>query len=145
MYREFGPGQLNLGLRGGWIQTDAEPADFPVDLRFFLGGADSVRSFGYREMGPRGSSHDPIGGQAYWVANAEWVHGIGGPLKGVVFLDAGELSHAASLRGEVEVAAGLGLRFDLPVGPARLEYGFNLTRDRHEDPGAFHFAIGIAF
>ena len=44
-----------------------------------------------------------------------------------------------------EVAAGLGLRVDLPVGPIRLEYGRNLTREGREPSGAFHFAIGITF
>jgi outer membrane protein assembly factor BamA len=144
-YREFGAGQLNLGLRGGMIQTGAAARDFPIDLRYFLGGADTVRSFPYRELGPLARSGDPLGGQSYWVANAEWVQGLASLLKGVVFFDAGALGPGGSLPRDPELAAGLGLRIDLPVGPIRLEYGRNLTRDGAEPAGAFHFAIGIAF
>ncbi|RYD85404.1 MAG: hypothetical protein EOP84_02620, partial [Verrucomicrobiaceae bacterium] len=43
------------------------------------------------------------------------------------------------------VAAGLGVRLDLPIGPVRLEYGYNLTRDLKEPKGTLHFAIGTAF
>jgi outer membrane translocation and assembly module TamA len=144
-YLQFGPGQLNLGLRAGLIESGAAAREFPIDLRYFIGGADTVRSFAYRELGPLARSGDPVGGQAYWVANAEWVQSVAGPLQGVVFLDAGALGQDGSLPSDPEVAAGLGLRVDLPVGPIRLEYGHNLTRDGSEPTGAFHFAIGIAF
>ncbi|NJR42966.1 MAG: BamA/TamA family outer membrane protein [Akkermansiaceae bacterium] len=46
---------------------------------------------------------------------------------------------------EVELAAGMGLRLDLPIGPVRLEYGYNLTRNPGEPAGTIHFAIGAAF
>ena len=42
-------------------------------------------------------------------------------------------------------AIGLGLRFNLPVGPIRLEYGHNMTQDEGEPSGTWQFAIGIAF
>ena len=89
-------------------------------------------------MGPdfRG---DPLGGTSWWVANAEYIRTITGPVKGVAFVDAGALD------GEVEVALGLGVRLDLPIGPVRLEYGHNLTQDGREPSGTFHFAIGAAF
>jgi outer membrane protein insertion porin family len=45
----------------------------------------------------------------------------------------------------VEVAAGLGLRLDLPIGPVRLEYGHNMTQGRGEPGGTWHFAIGTTF
>jgi outer membrane translocation and assembly module TamA len=68
-------------------------------------------------------------------------------MRAVAFVDAGTLSRTFSELGsaEVEVAAGLGVRLDLPIGPVRLEYGYNLTRDADEPTGALHFAIGVAF
>jgi outer membrane protein assembly factor BamA len=43
------------------------------------------------------------------------------------------------------LAVGLGLRLDLPIGPVRLEYGYNLTKGPGEPTGTLHFAIGITF
>jgi outer membrane translocation and assembly module TamA len=88
-----------------------------------------------------GSQHQgrPLGGTEWWVANAEIVQTISGPIKGVSFLDLGSLS------GDIEIALGLGVRLDLPIGPVRLEYGHNMSRDEREPSGTFHFALGISF
>jgi outer membrane protein insertion porin family len=139
--------QIALGARAGFLMAGGNTNDFPIDLRFFLGGPRSVRSYAEREMGPRSLTGYPIGGEAYWVANAEYIHSIAGPMKLVGFVDAGSLSRKFDGLGSAtpDVAAGLGVRFDLPVGPVRLEYGHNLTRDGGEPSGAFHFAIGVAF
>jgi outer membrane protein insertion porin family len=37
------------------------------------------------------------------------------------------------------------LRYKLPIGPIRLDYGFNPDRQPGEDIGAFHFSFGFAF
>ncbi|MFT6240053.1 MAG: outer membrane protein assembly factor BamA [Akkermansiaceae bacterium] len=127
-----------LGLRGGLIYTSSEENELPIDLRKFLGGANTVRSFPERQMGPQFDS-SPLGGNSWWVANAEYTRTLKGPLKGLVFLDAGALDD------DLELAAGLGIRIDLPVGPIRFEYGRSLSRDDREPSGAFHFAIGTTF
>ncbi len=140
-------GQVNLGARAGMLFPSTGVAEFPIDLRLFTGGADTVRSYRFNELGPRTRSNDPLGGETYWVANAEYVHALFGPLKGVGFLDAGHLSAIGNGFdfASPEVAAGLGIRIDLPVGPIRLEYGHNLTQDEGEPSGTWHFAIGTAF
>ncbi len=137
--------RVAFGLRAGNIFTAG--AQLPIDLRYFLGGADSVRSFPEREMPPRTKYNFPRGGESYWVANIEYLHQIVGPLKAVAFLDGGGLSESSSGFGfdDVNFAAGLGLRLDLPIGPVRFEYGHNLTRDLGEPSGTFHFSIGLAF
>ena len=121
---------------------------FPIDLRYFNGGARSVRSFPERDLGPNaGTANYPTGGDAYWTTNLELIRQLPGTVKLVGFLDAGTLSQKYSniFAADVELAAGLGLRLDLPIGPLRLEYGFNLTRRPGDPTGAFHFAIGTAF
>ena len=40
---------------------------------------------------------------------------------------------------------GVGLRYKLPIGPIRLDYGFNPDPHKGEDFGAFHFSFGFAF
>jgi len=139
--------KIALGARAGFLMVSGAPNDLPIDLRFFLGGPRSVRSYSERELGPRSRTGYPIGGEGYWVANAEYIRSVAGAVKLVGFVDAGSLSRTWDTLGSAapDVAAGLGLRFDLPVGPVRLEYGHNLTQDPGEPSGAFHFAIGVAF
>lgn len=139
--------QLGLGGSMNFIIPSGESDELPIDLRLFNGGARSVRSFPERELGPKGSGDYPLGGEASWVVNAEVSRPIAGPLRGVAFVDAGTLAREFSelTSAEVEVAVGLGVRLDLPIGPVRLEYGYNLTRDANEPTGALHFAIGVAF
>ncbi|HEY1120352.1 MAG TPA: outer membrane protein assembly factor, partial [Haloferula sp.] len=140
-------GQVNLGLRTSYLSPSSGISEFPIDLRLFTGGSDTVRSFRYNEMGPRSVTNDPLGGEAFWVANAEYVHVLFGPVKGVGFIDAGSMSaiNEGLNFDSAELAAGLGIRIDLPVGPIRLEYGRNLTKDENESSGIWHFAIGAAF
>ena len=38
-----------------------------------------------------------------------------------------------------------GVRYKLPIGPIRLDYGFNPDPHEDEDFGAFHFSFGFAF
>ncbi len=118
----------------------------PVDLRVFNGGARSVRSFPERELGPTFGG-DAYGGEFGWVVNAELSRNLTGVLMGVVFVDAGGLvgNYLAPREEGVEIAAGLGVRLDLPIGPVRLEYGHNMTQGRGEPSGTWHFAIGTTF
>jgi outer membrane protein assembly complex protein YaeT len=138
--------QIALGGAWGVIVPSRDGSELPIDLRMFNGGARSVRSFPERELGPRINGY-PTGGEAKWNANVELIRAIAGSLKAVGFVDAGSLStgYDGLMDSEVDFAAGLGLRLDLPIGPVRLEYGYNLTRDIGEPVGTLHFAIGTAF
>ncbi len=138
--------QIGVGGEVGMVIPFGDSEELPIDLRLFNGGARSVRSFPERRLGPRANNY-PTGGEASWVTNVEVIRTIAGPFKAVGFIDAGALGrdHTDLFSADVEVAAGLGLRLDLPVGPVRLEYGHNLTQDSGEPSGTWHFAIGIAF
>jgi outer membrane translocation and assembly module TamA len=138
----------DLGIGGslGGIFPFGDSEDLPIDLRMFNGGSRSVRSFPNRELGPLVDGY-PTGGEVGWNTNIELMRNIWGSLRGVTFVDAGGLARKREDWGsaDAELAAGLGLRLDLPIGPVRLEYGYNLTRDEGEPSGTLHFAIGIAY
>jgi outer membrane translocation and assembly module TamA len=138
----------DIGLGGGFgmLIPSGDGADLPIDLRLFNGGARSVRSFPERELGPEVDGY-PTGGEAMWNANFELIRNITDSLRAVAFVDAGALSRDYDGIGQadIEMAAGAGIRLDLPIGPVRFEYGFNLTRDGSEPAGTFHFAIGTAY
>jgi outer membrane protein assembly complex protein YaeT len=143
-YRPIGKLQLALGARAGLI----EPVDegIPIDIRFFNGGATTVRSFAERDLGPKDKGGHPLGGEFFTVFNAELTFPIAGGLQGAVFADAGNLRGHTELGIEdMRYALGVGLRYALPVGPIRLDYGINPDRREDEDFGAFHFSFGMAF
>ena len=132
------------GQAGAIFSDDSE--NFPVDLRFFSGGPDSIRSFPRREMGPTADGNYK-GGEAFWVTSIEYNRKIKGPIWTNLFVDAGTLAEFTDSIGDTdtELAVGLGFWLDLPIGPVRAEYGYNLTRDPGEPAGTFHFTIGVNF
>ena len=136
---------LGFNLRTG-ILSPTDSDDLPIDLRYFIGGRDSVRSFPFRELGPN-IDGDARGGQAFWYVNAEYIRTLVGPLQAVVFFDAGSLDESALSYPSFDpkLALGVGLRINLPIGPIRFEYGHSLNPAPEDPSGAFHFSIGAAF
>ena len=55
-------------------------------------------------------------------------------LKGVVFFDAGNAYEDFNNFGELRYTAGLGLRWISPVGPVRIEWGYNLDKKQGRSP-----------
>jgi outer membrane protein assembly factor BamA len=138
----------HLGFGGEWgvLIPSGDSGDLPIDLRLFNGGARSVRSFPERELGPTFDGY-PTGGEGMWNTNLELMRNITDSVKAVAFVDSGTLARNFEDIGSesIEMAAGIGIRLDLPIGPVRLEYGYNLTRDPGEPAGTIHFAIGYAY
>ncbi len=130
---------------GAIFPSDA--SDLPIDLRSFSGGAKSIRSFGERELGSLSASNDPLGGEAFWNLSAEYIHPFNDLVSVVGFYDTGALfAHAEDYSfSDATHGIGLGVRLDLPVGPVKFEYGYNLNRKSGEPSGAFHFSIGAQF
>jgi outer membrane protein insertion porin family len=139
--------RLGIGGECGMILPSGDDENLPIDLRLFNGGSRSVRSFPERGLGPTSANGDPLGGETMWNTNVELSRNLTGALSVVAFFDAGSLSqnHRQLSSAAVEMAVGLGLRLDLPIGPVRLEYGHSLTQDPGEPSGTFHFAIGFAY
>src|SRR6266581_4322704 len=81
------------------------------------------------------------------VFNVEYTFPIFGELQGAIFTDAGNLLPTSEEPGldDMRYAIGAGLRYKLPVGPIRLDYGVNPDPHPQEDFGAFHFSFGFAF
>lgn len=139
--------QLSLGARSGFIMPTGDSDQLPIDLRFFSGGSTSVRSFSEKHLGASDRRGYPLGGEFYNTFNAEYTVPIYGGLKAAVFADAGNLIRDldnASLNG-MHYALGTGLRYELPTGPIRLDYGWNMNRGQREPSGTFHISIGFAF
>lgn len=86
--------RLSIGLRGQveYVKPYGSTVGVPIFERLWLGGEYSVRGFDIRTIGPR----DPIsglviGGNKSLLFNAEYLIAIGGPVRLVVFYDAGQV------------------------------------------------------
>src|SRR6266496_2869093 len=152
LQRWFQQSSIAFGARAGIIHSltvsgPEEATAIPIDERFFNGGSDTVRSFGERDLGPHDNHGHPIGGEFFTVFNIEYTFPIYGELQGAIFTDAGNLLPTSEEPGldDMRYAIGAGLRYKLPVGPIRLDYGVNPDPHPQEDFGAFHFSFGFAF
>jgi outer membrane protein insertion porin family len=121
----------------------------PYYQRFFLGGEQQIRGYNIRTVGPIDSSNRSLGGNKYVVMNAEYYFDVFGPLRLLLFFDAGQ----AYLEGEkmdpkqLRTSTGAELRFIMPVVnlPFRLIYAFNPNRDSFQPRSTFKFAVGTTF
>jgi outer membrane protein insertion porin family len=152
LQRWFRQSSIAFGARSGILHSltnssSDEATAIPIDERFFIGGATTVRSFGERDLGPHDNHGHPVGGEFYTVFNVEYSFPIFGELQGAIFTDAGNLLPSSEDIGlnDMRYAIGAGLRYKLPVGPIRLDYGVNPDPRDGEDFGAFHFSFGFAF
>jgi outer membrane protein assembly complex protein YaeT len=145
------------GIRSTGAQDvlEGSVASIPFGKRYFLGGSTSVRGWGRFEVSPLSGAGLPIGGLSLFEVSSELRLPITPKMSLVGFLDAGNVwaksfeYHLDSLR----YAAGPGLRYVTPVGPIRVDLGYQLNpipgllidgepEKRH---WRVHFSIGQAF
>jgi outer membrane protein assembly complex protein YaeT len=137
---------LALGARGGWMRPLGGNADdLPLDERFFNGGSQSVRSFPERRLGPEDWHGYPIGGDTFTTCNVEYQFPLYGSLIGALFADAGSVGASPTTMGRMRYGVGPGLRYASPVGPLRIDLGFNPDRRRGERRMVIHISFGMAF
>jgi outer membrane protein assembly complex protein YaeT len=131
-----------LGLSRGRI---------PIHERFFAGGSNSFRGASFDELGPRDSdSLMPVGGKALILFNLEASFPLFSQLPhlfGTVFYDKGNVfSRRRQVSwGGLQDALGVGLRYRTPLGPVRLEVGWNLDAPESEQSTFWFITIGNVF
>ena len=145
-------GHVNAGVIYAYGNSDYTP----FSESFYVGGANSVRAFGVRRIGPgafdgsvlsRQASYLFQNGDIKFVANLEYRTRLFGDLNGAVFLDAGNvwsfdelwdendtdgapIEHTAfkpsRMLDEMALGTGIGLRYDLGFLVIRLDWGLAL-------------------
>ncbi|MBA3271490.1 MAG: BamA/TamA family outer membrane protein, partial [Acidobacteria bacterium] len=115
------------------VLDDEVVSDVPASERFFAGGDTTVRGFVLDRLGTATTLNVqgfPSGGSGLVVVNGELRTGYWKGLGGVGFVDAGNVfRRAGNIRvGDLRPAAGFGVRYRSPLGPLRVDIGFNLDR-----------------
>jgi outer membrane protein insertion porin family/translocation and assembly module TamA len=134
--------------------TDNIDANIPFHKRFFLGGASSNRGWGRFEVSPLDDGY-PIGGLSMFDASTEGRFPVMGKLGGVLFLDYGNVwvERWKFAPKDLRYAVGGGLRYQTPIGPARVDFGYQLNPidgllvngEPEQRQWRVHFSIGQAF
>lgn len=149
-HRAFREDQIrfHFGLEQGILaRWGADREELPFNKRFFPGGENSIR--GYREGGasPRGPDGETLGSEVYLLGHAEVAFALTRSLGFVLFVDGLlQARELADFPGDTTLwSAGAGFRYETPLGPLRLEYGYNLTRREFDPAGTLHLSIGFPF
>lgn len=149
--QELGP--QNYRLRSGG------PTSHRGFFGGFLGDPASIDSLTREGFDARND-----GGLRRWEAGVEWRLPVTQAFATAFFMDFGDVNRGNAFRfNYIRAATGFGFRYQTPVGPIRLDFGFLLPRwqviggeappnaynifrfIRGGVPGAIHFTIGEAF
>jgi translocation and assembly module TamA len=130
-------------LQVGHTETD-QLRELPPTIRFFAGGDQSVRGYGFQDLGPLDEAGNVIGGEDLLTGSVELEYRF---LEKLFFLekwgvaafyDTGNAMRTFS--GSLEEGAGVGLRWVSPIGPIRADVAWALTEPG--TPVRFHLTVG---
>ncbi|MBW1767550.1 MAG: outer membrane protein assembly factor BamA [Deltaproteobacteria bacterium] len=137
--------------QGRWgYAKEREGGELLIYQKYRTGGINTVRGFEFASISPVDpETGDKIGGEKMMVYNLEYRFPLitEQGVTGVVFFDAGNVftkDESYTFSG-IRRSAGAGVRWYSPVGPLRLEYGWNLDPQGDEESGNWEFSVGGMF
>jgi outer membrane protein assembly complex protein YaeT len=157
IYQNVGNVMVLAGqIRAGSIDAQGDPEELvPFFKRYFLGGATTLRGWGRYEVSPLSGFGLPIGGHSFLNFSVEARLPITTNLSGVLFLDGGNVWTDAwdFDLNDMRYDVGPGIRYNTPIGPLRLDVGYQLNPipgllvngEPEKRRFRFHFSIGQAF
>lgn len=113
----------------------------PKSLRFFAGGDNSVRGYGYESLGPKNDAGTVIGGRHLFIASLEFEYMIRDPWGAALFVDTGNAFNDWE-KIDLQTGVGFGARWRSPIGPVRVDVAW--PTDDFNDPH-LHLSIGPDF
>lgn len=123
--------------------------DVPYFERFFLGGGYNMRGFKYRKVGRLDSAtEEPLGGNTFAFASAEYSVEVFNPVRFAVFYDIGFVNSDSWDWDPSDYCSdfGVGLRILMMGAPMRIDLGFPLRAgDNNDDGMQFNFSFGTVF
>lgn len=143
----------NLGVVSGFIKGLGQ--DVRLNDRFFKGGR-TFRGFKIAGLGPRDLfTEDALGGTFYYIGTAQMTFPLGLPeefgILGNLFTDAGavtrpvEKDFAVLNSNSPRVAVGVGVAWESPFGPIRLDLAKAIVKEDFDQTETFRFDVGTRF
>jgi outer membrane protein assembly factor BamA len=141
----------------GYTYGNSKKLSLPFDKAFFIGGANDIRAWQARTLGP-GSYDDPgnieNGGDISLEANVEYRSMVFKRLEAAAFVDAGNVwllnDKSSTLEGaifdsqkflsEIAVGVGLGLRYNFNFFIIRTDFGVKMINPALPDSNRFEYA-----
>jgi translocation and assembly module TamA len=102
--------------QAGWT-WQREFEDLPPSVRFFAGGDNSVRGYGFETLGPE-QDGSVVGGKRLLTGSLEFDAHIRPNWSAAVFVDSGSAFNDSP---DFSTGVGLGVRWYSPLGPLRLD------------------------
>ncbi len=135
--------------RGGYMNRLSWGA-LPAYEKFYLGGIDSIRGFTFADISPRDpTTGQRVGGTKFLQFNLEYRFPVPFAKKygitGVTFFDAGNVYGTFPTPPFLRTSAGVGIRWYSPLGPLRIEWGYNLSPKPWERQSNWEFTMGGTF
>lgn len=150
--------QLVFHAGGGVAWSYGNMHQTPYTEQFYIGGANSIRAFAARSLGPgnyrspdRATSYVDQTGDILLLVNFEYRKRLFGNLHGAVFIDAGnvwamrddadregEYFKLRNLPKEIALGTGIGLRYDLDFLVLRLDWGVGIHTPYHTSRSGYY-------
>jgi outer membrane protein insertion porin family len=151
-YQVVWPGWISATrIKGGWADAFGAGTDVPLEDRFYLGGANTIRGFRENSLGPQ-VDDQPDGALVYAIFNQEFRWKTlqitrSWPLYQSLFFDMGngfETWHKSQF-DQLAFAVGTGVQIVTPAGPLRIDYARSFKTQRYPFADRWHFTILYAF
>lgn len=135
---------FSFSVMTGFSDVYGDTLEVPVQKRFRVGGENSVRGFGEAAINPS----NRVGGDSYINFMSE----INFPLKfdvdALLFFDGGNAfaTNSGYKPWDLRYGTGFGLRWNTPVGPLKIGYGFIMDPQTDVNGGREpmgHFYLGV--
>lgn len=112
--------------------------DLPPSLRFYAGGDQSVRGYGYKKLGPVDSSGVVVGGRYLMDGSVEIERRLTSMWSVAAFYDVGNAYD--DIEADLKQGAGVGVRMTLPFGQIRVDVASALSEEGQ--PFRLHLSVG---
>jgi outer membrane protein insertion porin family len=162
-YQRVWPGWIAATrLEAAWASPFGSSDRVPIEDRYLLGGANTIRGFKVNSLGPRAEDGTLLRSEVYALFNQEFrwrtvqIHSVIPLIKGfigswplwqTIFFDMGNGFADWDDMGWERLAYsyGMGVQLVSPAGPLRIDYARRIATEHIEAGSRWHFTILYAF